>query len=76
MDPTTTHRANQASHPTAVPDAGDIVIEEVRAVRRAISAEHGHDPHRLVEHYMRLQEQEQDLLVSYAPEPPEERAAA
>jgi hypothetical protein len=30
-------------------------IEEVRAVRRKISAEHGHDPARLVAHYQRLQ---------------------
>jgi hypothetical protein len=30
-------------------------IKEVRAVRRKISAEHGHDPARLVAHYQRLQ---------------------
>ncbi len=30
-------------------------INEVRAVRRKISAEHGHDPARLVTHYRRLQ---------------------
>ena len=30
-------------------------IREVRAVRRKISAEHGHDPARLVAHYQRLQ---------------------
>jgi hypothetical protein len=30
-------------------------IKEVRAVRRKISAEHGHDPARLVAHYQLLQ---------------------
>jgi hypothetical protein len=30
-------------------------IKEVRAVRRKISAEHGHDPARLVAYYQRLQ---------------------
>lgn len=32
----------------------DPLIDEIRAVRRKISAEFGHDPHRLVAHYMEL----------------------
>lgn len=36
-------------------------INEVRAVRRKISAEHGHDPARLVAHYQRLQAEMGDV---------------
>lgn len=32
----------------------DPMIDEIRAVRRKISAEFGHDPRRLVAHYMEL----------------------
>ncbi|HEX8359110.1 MAG TPA: hypothetical protein VF613_03265 [Longimicrobium sp.] len=34
----------------------DPLVDEVREVRREISARFGHDPERLVEHYMKLQE--------------------
>jgi hypothetical protein len=34
----------------------DPLIEEVRAARRKISAEHGHDIHRLFEHYRKRQD--------------------
>jgi hypothetical protein len=34
----------------------DPVIAEVRAARHKISAEHGHNSRRLIEHYMELQE--------------------
>jgi hypothetical protein len=33
----------------------DPLIEEIREVRRKISAEFGHDPRRLVEHYRELE---------------------
>lgn len=49
-----------ASNPT------DPVIDEVRAVRHRISEEHGHDPARLVAHYIRLQEQYRDRLIEAA----------
>lgn len=35
----------------------------LRKVRREISAEFGHDPKRLVEHYIKLQERHKDRLV-------------
>ena len=47
----------------------DPMIDEIRAIRRKISAEHGHDPKRLVEHYMEFQQQFADRLVA----PPEPR---
>jgi hypothetical protein len=40
----------------------DPVIDEVRDVRRKISARFGHDPRRLVEHYIELQKQHADRL--------------
>lgn len=44
-------------------DVPDPVIDEVRAVRRRISARFGHDPKKLVEHYMGLQERHHDRLI-------------
>ena len=41
----------------------DPVIEEIREIRHQISARFGHDPERLFEHYMRLQEEYRDRLV-------------
>lgn len=35
----------------------DPLVDEVREARRKISAEHGHDIHRLVEHYRLRQEE-------------------
>ena len=43
-------------------------LERIRRVRQEISEEFGHDPHRLVAHYMELQKQYSDRLV-HAPEP-------
>lgn len=40
----------------------DVVVEEVREIRRQISAEFGHDPARLVAHYMTLQEQYRERM--------------
>jgi len=42
----------------------DPVIEEIREVRHRISARFGHDPERLFEHYLRLQEEYRDRLLS------------
>ena len=41
----------------------DPPIDEIRAVRHAISARFGHDPRKLVEYYMRLQMRHADRLV-------------
>jgi hypothetical protein len=46
----------------------DPVIDEVREVRHRISERFGHDPERLVAHYMELQEQYRDRLIR-APQP-------
>lgn len=35
----------------------DPIIDRIRQIRHEISAEHGHDPARLVEHYMELDRQ-------------------
>lgn len=48
----------------------DPIVDEVRQVRHEISARFGHDPVRLAEYYMELQEQYRDRLVD-PPEPPE-----
>jgi hypothetical protein len=45
----------------------DPVIDEVREVRHRISEEVGHDPARLVEYYIRLQEQYRERLLSNPP---------
>jgi hypothetical protein len=42
----------------------DPIIDQIREVRHRISEEFGHDPARLVEHYMKLQEEKHaDRLV-------------
>jgi hypothetical protein len=41
----------------------DVAIDEIREVRQRISAQFGHDPARLLEHYMRLQEEYRDRLL-------------
>lgn len=53
-----------------VTEDSDPLIDEVRRVRHEISAQFGHDPYKLVEYYMRLQEQHRDRLVGI-PEPEE-----
>ncbi len=42
----------------------DPPIDEIRAVRHEISARFGHDPRKLVEHYMQLQRRHADRLIS------------
>ena len=51
-------------------DQSDPVIDEIREVRRCISARVDHDPARLVAYYMELQERHRDRLVA-PPRPPE-----
>lgn len=41
----------------------DPTLDRIRQVRREISAEFDHDPQKLVEYYMRLQERHRDRLV-------------
>jgi hypothetical protein len=41
----------------------DAVIDEVREVRRRISARFDHDPKKLVEHYIDLQERHGERLI-------------
>ena len=41
----------------------DPVIDEIREVRRRISARCGHDPTQLVSFYMEMQKQYQDRLI-------------
>jgi hypothetical protein len=41
----------------------DPTIDEIRAARHRISEQFGHDPKRLCEHYMELQERHRDRLV-------------
>lgn len=49
-------------------DEGEDLIAEVRATREAISARFGHDPHRLVAHYVERQKAHMDRLLR-TPEP-------
>jgi hypothetical protein len=46
---------------------GNALIEEIRAVRHEISAEHGHDTHALVEHYRELEKKYANRMVREAP---------
>jgi hypothetical protein len=62
MNPEAEHPSREAS------ESADPLVDEVRRVRHEISAECGHDPYRLVEYYMRLQEQHSERLVG-APDP-------
>ena len=46
----------------------DPVVKRVRAARHRISASHGHDTRRLVEHYRELEKKYADRLVRAAPD--------
>jgi len=48
----------------------DPTIDEIRAVRHRISEQFGHDPKKLCEHYMELQEQHRDRHVRSTDRPP------
>ena len=45
------------------PTEPDPVIDEIRAIRHRISARFGHDPHRLVSHYLDEQDQHPPRLI-------------
>jgi len=45
------------------PKPPDPVIDEIRTIRHQISAEHDHDPAKLVAHLMQLQQQFRDRLT-------------
>ena len=42
-------------------------LERIRRVRHEISAEHDHDPRRLVEYLMKLQEAHKERLIDAVP---------
>ena len=52
----------------------DPLIDEIRAIRARISAEHGDDPQRLFAHYLEYQKQFEGRLVSRSMTPEEELA--
>ena len=45
----------------------DPVVDEVREARHRVSQTCGHDPARLVEHYMKLQERYKERLLAGEP---------
>jgi len=47
----------------ALADEGDEEIARIREVRHQISEQFGHDPYRLVTHYMELQKEHPEKLV-------------
>ena len=49
-------------------DEGDEVIARIREARHQISEQFGHDPYRLVAHYMELQKEHPEKMVP-APDP-------
>jgi hypothetical protein len=51
--------------------SSDPTIDEIRAVRHRISEQFGHDPKKLCEHYMKLQERHRDRLVRSTDHPPD-----
>ncbi len=42
----------------------DPIIDELRRVRHRISEQFAHDPHKLVEHYIKLQERHKDRILA------------
>ncbi len=50
-------------------------LEQVRAARHRISKRFDHDPRKLVEHYMALQQEYKDRLVGAEEEKKREKAA-
>lgn len=51
-------------------------LERIRRVRHEISAECGHDPQKLVEYYIKLQERHRERLVSTPGPTPRDVSAA
>lgn len=54
----------------------DPLVDDVREVRHRISERFGHDPARLIEYYMKLQEQYRDRLVTAPKLPDADKPAA
>jgi len=54
----------------------DPVIDEIRRVRHAMSAEIGHDPRKLLDYYADLQNRCQDRLVDFGDESEQGRTKA
>jgi hypothetical protein len=54
---------NEKLEPMSVVDEGDAEIARIREVRHQISKQFGHDPYRLVAHYMELQKEHPEKLV-------------
>ena len=52
----------------------DPAIEDIRRIRRQISARFKHDPRRLVEYYIELQKRHQDRLILQSQIPEETTA--
>jgi hypothetical protein len=50
----------------------DPTIDDIRAVRHRISKQFGHDPKRLCEYYMKLQDRHKDRLVRSTDRPPDQ----
>ena len=53
---------NKKMEPVTV-DEGDEEIDRIREVRHRISEEFGHDPYRLVAHYIEFQKEHPEKLV-------------
>ncbi|HEV7587880.1 MAG TPA: hypothetical protein VGO40_07085 [Longimicrobium sp.] len=56
-------------------DDGEKVIADVRAARHRISERFGHDPYKLVAHYMERQKSHPERLIR-APDSKEDKSAA
>jgi len=56
--------------------AVDDAVEEVRQIRRQISARFNHDPVKLAEHYMERQERHGDRLIDKPKSQRQEESAA
>jgi oligoendopeptidase F len=51
------------------PESNDPVVDEIRRIRHQISAEHDHDPTKLVAYYMELQKKYKDRLIGMDKKP-------
>lgn len=69
MAPVTLPRCSEPSDPKETRMAKDSAIEEVRKVRREISAEFGHDTRALLDHYREVERRYGDRLLRKGPSP-------
>lgn len=51
----------------ATPAGGDPLIDEVRAIRQAISEQYGHDVDRLCDHLQELEREHADWIITAGP---------